>query len=176
MNNFNLKKLIEMLERTPNVVTAILANLSEDFASANEGGETWNVFDVIGHLIHGEKTDWIPRMNIILSNSADKTFPAFDRFAQFEESDGKTLSKLLSEFKDLRERNIKELLAKNLTQSDFEKKGIHPALGEVSLSELLATWMVHDLDHVSQISRILAKQYKSEVGPWVQYLKILNTN
>lgn len=173
MANFSLEKTIEILERTPEVIKTMLVGISDDWISANEGGETWTIFDVIGHLVHGEKTDWIPRAEIILSDLPDKTFPVFDRFAQFDESKGKTLSDLLSEFAELRKESIAKLKDKKLTSEDLVKKGIHPAFGEVFLSQLLSTWMVHDLDHISQISRILAKQYKEDVGPWFEYLKIL---
>lgn len=170
---FTLSKSIEILERTPDVLIAMLHNLSADWTSKNEGGETWSVFDIVGHLIHGEKTDWIPRMEIILSDKPDKTFKPFDRLAQFEESKGKSLTQLLDEFKRLRNRNIEQLRSKNLTDQNCEEKGIHPAFGEITLSQLISTWTVHDLNHIAQISRVMAKQYKAEVGPWVEYLKIL---
>lgn len=173
MTNFSLENTIEILERTPEILKTMLVGISDNLISANEGGETWTIFDVIGHLAHGEKTDWIPRAEIILSDLPDKIFPVFDRFAQFEESKDKSLNDLLSEFAELRNESIAKLKAKNLTSDDLAKKGIHPAFSEVSLSQLLATWMVHDLDHISQISRILAKQYKEDVGPWIEYLKIL---
>ncbi|MEK7723477.1 MAG: DinB family protein [Acidobacteriota bacterium] len=158
MSNFSLEKTIEILERTPIVLNSLLHGISDEWISANEGGETWTVFDVIGHLAHGEKTDWIPRMEIILSHSTDKTFPTFDRFAQFEESKGKSLNELLTEFAELREESITVLKSKNLKDVQLNLKGIHPAFGEVTLAQLLATWLVHDLDHIAQISRILAKQ------------------
>jgi uncharacterized damage-inducible protein DinB len=152
----------------------MLQNISPDWTENNEGGETWSVFDVLGHLVHGEKTDWIPRAKIILSDAPDKTFQPFDRFAQFDESKGKTLQQLLDELKMLRKKNIEILRSEKLTNENLEEKGGHPALGEVTLAQLLATWTVHDLDHISQISRIMAKQYKEAVGPWVEYLGILN--
>ena len=170
---FTLSKSIEILKRTPDVLIAMLHNLSTDWTLRNEGGETWSVFDIVGHLIEGEKTDWIPRMEIILSDKPDKTFEPFDRFAQFEESKGKSLTQLLDEFKRLRHSNIEHLRSKNLTDQNNEEKGIHPAFGEITLSQLLSTWTVHDLNHIAQISRVMAKQYKAEVGPWVEYLKIL---
>jgi uncharacterized damage-inducible protein DinB len=173
--NFTIEKSIEILERTPEVLETMLRDLSEDWTENNEGGETWSVFDVLGHLVHGEKTDWVARMEIILSDREDKRFNPFDRFAQFEDSKGKTLQELLDEFKRLRKENIKALRSKKLTGEAFGKKGIHPAFGEVTLAQLLATWTVHDLDHISQISRVMAKQYKEAVGPWVEYLRILNS-
>ncbi|MCW3089991.1 MAG: DinB family protein [Ferruginibacter sp.] len=162
---FNLSKSIEILERTPGVLIAMLHNLSDDWTSQNEGGETWSVFDIVGHLIHGEKTDWIPRMEIILSDKPTKTFEPFDRFAQFEESKGKSLAQLLDEFKTLRKHNIEQLRSKNLTKQNEQEKGIHPAFGEVTVSQLLSTWTVHDLNHIAQICRVIASQYKAEVGP-----------
>ena len=171
---FSIEKSIEILERTPDVLEAMLENMSAEWTENNEGGETWSVFDVLGHLVHGEKTDWLPRMEIILSDAPDKTFKPFDRFAQFEESKGKTLAQLLDECKELRKKNIGVLSAKNLSGKNLEEKGVHPAFGEVTLAQLLATWTVHDLDHIAQISRVMAKQYKEEVGPWIEYLRILN--
>jgi uncharacterized damage-inducible protein DinB len=171
--NFTIEKSIEILERTPNVLNTMLQNISADWTSNNEGGETWSVYDIIGHLIHGEKTDWIPRTAIILSEKPDRTFEPFDRFSQFEESEGKSLTKLLDEFKILRKKNIKYLRSKKITGKKLEEKGIHPAFGEVTLSQLLSTWVVHDLNHIAQISRVMAKQYKAAVGPWIEYLRIL---
>lgn len=171
--NFNISKSIEILERTPDVLIAMLHPISPDWTTSNEGGETWSVYDVVGHLIEGEKTDWIPRMEIILSKRKDKTFEPFNRFAQFEESKGSSLEKLLEEFKQLRKKNIELLRSKKLTDTSGQEKGIHPVFGEVTLAQLLSTWTVHDLNHISQIARVMAKQYKTEVGPWVEYLRIL---
>ena len=171
--NFDLAKSIEILERTPEVLIVMLQNIADDWTSNNEGLKTWNVYDIIGHLIEGEKTDWIPRMEIVLSDKQDKTFEPFDRFAQFEISKGKSLKELLEEFKGLRKKNLEHLRSKKLTTKDYEKKGIHPTFGEVTLSQLLSTWTVHDLNHIAQISRVMAKQYKVEVGPWIKFLKIL---
>ncbi len=172
---FSLSKSIEILERTPDILAAMLQNISTDWTSNNEGGETWSVYDVVGHLIEGEKTDWIPRMDIVLSGKADKTFEPFDRFAQFGENKGLPLAALLEEFKKLRHQNLIYLRSKNLTESQCEQTGIHPAFGEVSLSQLLATWTVHDLNHIAQISRVMAKQYKEAVGPWMEYLRVLQS-
>jgi len=171
--NFSLSKSIEILERTPDVLITMLQNISPDWTSNNEGGETWSAYDIIGHLIHGEKTDWIPRMEIILSDKQDKKFELFDRFAQFEQSKGKSLIQLLDEFKSLRQKNIELLCSKKLTDKDLAEIGIHPAFGEITLCQLLSTWTVHDLNHIAQISRVMAKQYKTDVGPWVEYLRIL---
>jgi hypothetical protein len=170
---FSLSKSIEILERTPEVLFHELQNLHPDWTSGNEGADTWSAYDVIGHLIHGDKTDWIARAEIILSDKSEKHFESFDRFAQFEESKGKSLSQLLDEFKTIRASNIERLRKLRITDADLKKTGIHPSFGEVTLAQLLATWVVHDLDHISQISRVMAKQYKEEVGPWIAYLKIL---
>jgi uncharacterized damage-inducible protein DinB len=171
---FSVEKSFEILERTPEVLQILLQNLSEEWTHQNEGNDTWSAYDVIGHLIHGELTDWIPRAEIILSNSDNKQFPPFDRFAQFDSSKGKSLHELLSEFSNLRKANLERLRSINITEDKLRMTGIHPAFGEVTLSELLATWVVHDLNHLAQISRVMAKQYKQSVGPWVQYLGVLN--
>ena len=171
--NFRLDKSIEILERTPDVLRLMLDGISAEWTNNNEGEETWSAYDVVGHLIHGEKTDWMPRAELILSDNINKNFIPFNRFAQLEESKGKTLQQLLDEFKLLREQNIAKLRSIKITEEDLQKKGIHPAFAEVTLSQLLATWVVHDLNHIAQISRVMAKQYKEAVGPWVEYLKIL---
>ncbi|WP_299214263.1 DinB family protein [uncultured Aquimarina sp.] len=171
---FELDKAILILERTPILLKGFLKELPSEWIYKNEGGKTWSPFDVMGHLIHGEKTDWIVRTEIILSDVPDKTFEPFDRFAQFENSKGKTLSALLIEFETLRNSNLMLLKSKNLSSGDLNRKGMHPELGEVKLSQLLAAWVVHDLGHIAQIVRVIAKQYKDEVGPWPQYLTILN--
>lgn len=171
--NFTLEKSLEILERTPDVLITMLEDISTDWTLVNEGGDSWSAYDILGHLIHGEKTDWIPRAEIILSNNTDKTFTPFDRLAQVEDSKGKSLSQLLTEFKTLREINIEYLRSKKITDKNLEEKGIHPAFGEVTLSQLLSTWVVHDLNHIAQISRVMAKQYKAAVGPWIEYLRIL---
>jgi len=171
--NFTVDKSLEILERTPQVLITMLQNISSDWTSVNEGGDTWSVYDIIGHLIHGEKTDWMPRTAIILSENSDKAFTPFDRFAQFENSKGKSLNQLLNEFKLLRESNVEHLRSKNITAKNLEQTGIHPAFGEVTLSQLLATWVAHDLNHIAQICRVMAKQYKTAVGPWTAYLRIL---
>lgn len=171
---FNLSSATEVLERTPQVVISLLRGIGTDWIRNNEGDETWSPYDVIGHLIHGEKTDWIVRMEIILSESTERTFAPFDRFAQFEASQGKTIDQLLEEFKLLREQNLTILKSKNLTPGDLIKTGIHPTFGDVTLEQLLATWVVHDLGHIAQISRVMARQYRSEVGPWREFLPILD--
>ncbi len=172
--DFELSKAIALLERTPAVMDTWLRDLPDDWTTATEGGDTWSPYDVIGHLIHGEHTDWMARMNIILSDGGNKTFEPYDRFAQFTESKGKTLAQLLDEFKTLRANNISFLKSKAFFAADFNKKGIHPKFGEVTLSQLLAAWVVHDMDHIYQVSRVMAKQYTGAVGPWKEYMRIIN--
>lgn len=170
---FNMDKSIQILERTPHVLENLLRNISPEWAMNNEGHDTFSPYDVIGHLIHGEKTDWIPRMEIILSDRSDETFEPYDRFAQLHNSKGKSLNQLLAEFKTLRQDNIELLKSKKLSDEDLNKTAIHPAFGRITLQQLLAAWTVHDLGHIAQISRVMAKQYKEEAGPWIEYLPIL---
>ncbi|HMQ69613.1 MAG TPA: DinB family protein [Ignavibacteria bacterium] len=172
---FDLTNSIQILERTPVVLLSLLSDLPEELAMANEGKDTWSPYDITGHLIHGEKTDWIERLKIILSGSSDKSFSPFDRLAQFSESKNKSLNDLLSEFKILRHDNVKFLKELDLKEVDFHKEGIHPDFGTVTLSQLLSTWAVHDLDHLAQISRVMAYQYKDCTGPWKKYLGILDS-
>ncbi|NNM23749.1 MAG: DinB family protein [Flavobacteriaceae bacterium] len=171
---FNLDKAISVLDRTPLVLRELLHGLSSEWTHQNEGGDSWSAYDIIGHLVHGEKTDWMPRLEIVLSEGAPKTFEPYDRFAQFEMSKGKSLENLLDEFESLRKANLEHLRSKNLTQGDLQREGIHPELGPVKLNEMLSAWVVHDLGHIAQVSRVMAKQYKDEVGPWPKYLTILN--
>ncbi len=170
----DINKSIEILERTPVVIEEMLKGLSPDWVMNNEGPDTWSPYDVVGHLIHGEKTDWIPRLEIILSDKGDKKFEPFDRFAQFKNSEGKSLQALIDEFKEERKQGLITLKSKRLSESDLNKTGIHPAFGVVTLRQLLSTWVVHDLNHIAQIARVMAKQYKQETGPWQAYLPILN--
>jgi hypothetical protein len=171
---FETNKSLQILEKTPSVLKALLENIDEDWVMNNEGPETFSPYDVVGHLIHGEKTDWIPRAKIILEHGVSRPFEPYDRFAQFEESKGKTLKQLLDKFELLRKQNIQWLQSLNVSNKDFEKKGMHPSLGEVSLKNLLSTWVVHDLTHIAQITRVMAKQYKEEMGPWQEFFRILN--
>ncbi len=170
---YSIEKAIPVLRNTPGVLAAMTLHLAGEWLFTNEGGETWSVFDVLGHLVHGEKTNWIQRLDYILEGQ-QRPFETFDRFAQFEESKGKTIDQLLTAFRQLREHNIALLLHKGITAEHYELIGHHPVFGAVKLSELLATWVAHDLDHIAQIARVMAKQYKEAVGPWQAYLKIVN--
>lgn len=168
-----LNETIALLTRTPIALNALLRDLPESWTLRNEGENTWTVFDVIGHLVHGERTDWIPRVKRILEFGETKAFEPFDRFAQSRDSQGKSLGELLDEFARLRSENIGQLRSLNLKPEDFAKRGLHPSLGSVTLSELLATWADHDLTHLHQISRIMAHQYRDKVGPWSRFLGVL---
>ena len=169
-----LDKSKEILERTPDVLKTMLTGLSKEWIYTNEGENTWSPYDIVGHLIFGEKTDWIVRIKIILSESENKDFEPFDRFAQLKGKQEKPIRELLIEFKNLRLKNLKELNSLSIGKKDLNRTGIHPEFGEVTLKQLISAWAVHDLGHVAQISRVMAKQYKSEVGPWTNYLGILN--
>ncbi|MCB0520845.1 MAG: DinB family protein [Lewinellaceae bacterium] len=170
---FDLQQTMEILERTPKVLSEMLKGLSDAWTTQHEGPGSWSPYDVIGHLIHGEKTDWIPRMDIMMNHGTAIPFVPFDRFAQFKESEGKTLDLLLEEFTRLRQDNLRILKNTQLDQVALGRKGTHPALGEVTLQQLLATWAAHDLGHIVQIARVMAKQYREEVGPWKAYLSVL---
>lgn len=170
---YNLNQACEILQQTPRTLKSFLEHLSDKWIFCDEGNNTWSAFDIVGHLIHGEKTDWIIRLNVILDSSENKMFKPFDRFAQFQLSKEKTLIEMLNEFETLRNKNINTLKALHLTENQLNLKGIHPELGEVTLSQLLATWVVHDLGHIAQISRVMSKQYITEVGPWAEYLPVL---
>ena len=169
-----LSHSIVLLTRTPATLNALLRDLPEPWTAANEGENTWSVFDVVGHLIHGERTDWMPRAKRILEFGESKPFDPFDRFAQNRESQGKSLPQLLDEFATLRTQNLMELRSLNLQSQDFQRRGRHPSLGTVTLSELLATWAAHDLTHLHQISRIMAYQYREAVGPWHKFLGVMH--
>jgi hypothetical protein len=171
---FVIEEAIAILARTPPTVDALLRGLPASWTQAHEGGETWSPFDVMGHLIHGELVDWIPRAKIILTDGDARAFDRFDRLAQFTASAGRTMPDLLDAFARLREANLRELRSLNLTDADLDRLGRHPELGVVTLRQLLATWVTHDLDHIMQISRVLARQYADEVGPWRAYLRIIS--
>lgn len=163
-----------MLERTPAVVRALLSDLSRDWTHANEGPDTWSPFDVVGHLIDGDETEWMDRARIILAQGDDRRFPPFDRFRHLRLNEGKTLGTLLDRFTELRGKNLQELKALQLTPDHLRLTGEHPEFGTVTLAQLLATWVAHDLGHVAQISRVMAKQYRDALGPWEAYLPVLH--
>ena len=169
----NLQHTISLLTRTPAALNVLLRDLPETWTFRNEGENTWSAFDVVGHLIHGERTDWMPRARMVLQFGENRTFEPFDRRGQVRESQDKALGQLLDEFARLRSENLAELRALNLRQEHLELRGRHPALGVVTLSQLLATWAAHDLTHLHQISRVMAHQYREAVGPWNQYLGVL---
>ena len=171
--NFEMLRSIEVLSATPPTVRALLGNLSDEWVLSDKAGdeseiqnEVWQPYDIVGHLIHAELTDWIPRARIILAQGADPTFAPFDRFAQFENSKGKAPAQLLDEFERLRSENIDVLRGWKLTNEQLDLEGLHPELGRVRLRQLLATWVVHDLNHIRQIATVMAKRYEKEVGVW----------
>lgn len=171
--NHDLAATISLLSHTPAALNALLRDLPESWTHQNEGDKTWNAFDVVGHLIHGERTDWMPRARMILEYGDTRSFVPFDRFAQERDSEGKSLPQLLDEFAGLRAENVGDLRALNLQPEDFNRRGRHPALGIVTLSQLLATWAAHDLTHLHQLSRIMAHQYRDAVGPWSAFLGVM---
>jgi len=169
---FELKKALEILERTPRVVRAMLDGVSDKWTSG--GSETdWSPFDIVGHLIHGELTDWIPRAEIILAQGENRRFVPFDRLAQFELSKGKTLAVLLDEFEETRRDSLQALRKWDLSDGQLQLKGVHPEFGDVSLAELIAAWVTHDLSHISQMAVFMARKYTDAVGPWREYMSIL---
>jgi uncharacterized damage-inducible protein DinB len=170
---FSLEGATPILRSTPGVLRSWLTDLPEPWSSSNEGPDSWSPFDIVGHLIHGERTDWIPRIELLLQHGENRAFTPFDRFAQFQESRGKSLPELLDTFAELRGSNVERLTSLQLTSEDFERRGRHPELGQVTLGQLIATWVVHDLNHIGQIARVMSRQYRSEVGPWIEYLPVL---
>jgi hypothetical protein len=173
LTEFNLDETIAVLTRTPATLDALLRGLPASWVRSNEGKDTWSAFDIVGHLIVGERTDWMTRARAILENGEARPFDPFDRFAQSRESQDKSLEQLLDDFARLRKENLAALLALNLQPEDLSRRGRHPALGVVTLQQLLATWAVHDLTHIHQISRVMACQYRDAVGPWSAYLGVL---
>ena len=171
---FQLDQAKDILRRTPATLNALLTDLPNDWVLSNEGPETWSPYDVVGHLIEGEETDWIPRARIILEQGEARPFDKFDRIAMFEKSKGKSLLELLAEFEKLRGESLRQLDEMKLTPELLQKQGTHPALGVVTLSQLLSAWVVHDLGHIRQIVRVMAKQYRDAIGPWTEYLTIVN--
>lgn len=170
---FALDDSIALLRRTPEVVRELLEGVSDEWARGNEGKETFSAFDVVGHLIDGEETDWMTRARIILSDDVAKEFVPYDRFRHYERNKGRALDSLLDEFARLREENLAELRRWNLGERDLDRTGVHPSFGDVTLRQLLASWVVHDLGHIAQIARVMAKQYHDEVGPWVSFMPVL---
>ena len=171
---FLLPNAIAVLERTPVTLRALLGGLPDAWTSPNEGPETFSAFDNLGHLVHGERADWIVRARIVLEQGAQRRFAPYDRFAQVSESAGKSVADLLDEFESLRTHNLDTLRAWHLDEQMLSLEGEHPAFGTVTLRQLLSTWAVHDLGHIAQTSRVMAKQYRDAVGPWRAYLPILD--
>jgi hypothetical protein len=171
--DFDLTSGISVLERTPHTLRAMLGGLPSPWTDATEGPETWSPYDIVGHLIHGERTDWIARARLILEQGPDRRFEPYDRFAQSRESQGKSLAHLLDEFARLRADNLATLTGWRLTDAELSLEGEHPAFGAVTLRQLLATWVAHDLSHIAQIARVMAKQYRDAIGPWRAYLPIM---
>jgi uncharacterized damage-inducible protein DinB len=172
--DFDLSHGRAVLERTPAVLRALLSGLPEAWTHQNEGPDTWSPFDVVGHLIDGEETDWVTRARLILGEDPDRRFAPFDRFRHLRTNPGKPLDGLLDRFADLRARNLRDLDALNLTPDQLKRTGEHPAFGTVTLAQLLATWVAHDLGHIAQITRVMARQYREAVGPWAEYLPVLH--
>ena len=169
----SVDEAVAVLGRTPATLNVLLRNLPDIWIRSNEGKDTWSAFDIVGHLIVGERTDWMARMRTILENGEARPFDPFDRFAQLKETQGKSMEQLLDDFARLRAENVVALQVLNLQQDDLARRGRHPALGLVTLSELLATWVAHDLTHLHQLSRVMAHQYREAVGPWSVYLGVL---
>lgn len=170
---FDLNEVIHSLRKTPKVLRLVLQDLPEHLIYGNEGPDTWSPFDIVGHLIHGEKTDWMVRCRLILKPDGPHRFEPFDRFAQFEDSQGKRLDDLLDEFEQLRAQNLEDLKALSPSGDQLALSGVHPEFGIVTLKELLFTWVTHDYSHLTQVSRVLAKQYRNDVGPWKAYMRVL---
>jgi hypothetical protein len=170
---YNISQAIQVLEKTPMVLNAQLKGLDDDWLMSNEGDETFSPFDVVGHMLHGEYTDWTARIKRILDDGDTKPFDSFDRFAMYDESKGKTIDQLLVEFELKRKENLQWFQSLELDEADLEKQGMHPALGIVTLRQLLSTWVIHDLTHIAQINRVMAKQLKEEAGPWQAYFRVL---
>jgi hypothetical protein len=173
LTEFGLAEAIAVLARAPAALDALLRGLPDTWVRRNEGTDTWSAFDIVGHLIFADRTDWMPRARRILENGEARSFDPFDRFAQLKENQGKSLEQLLDDFARVRRENLAALQALNLQREDFARRGKHPALGVVTLSELLATWAVHDLNHMHQLCRVMAHQYRDAVGPWSAYLGVL---
>ena len=169
-----LEEAIPVLRQTPTTLRSLLVGLPNRWVESSGDPSNWHPYDVVGHLVHGERTDWIPRARIILDKGESQAFDPFDRVAMFDESGGKSLGDLLDEFELLREKNLATLESWQLSEEDLHRKGTHPELGPVTLGQLLATWTTHDLNHIFQISRVMARKYTDEVGPWIEYLGVLS--
>jgi hypothetical protein len=172
--DFDLPTGIAVLERTPRVLRALLAGLPPAWTDATEGPETWSPYVILGHLVHGERTDWIPRARLILAQGPQRRFPPFDRFAQLRESQDRPLAELLDEFERLRAESLATLAGWRLDDARLALEGEHPEFGPVTLRQLLATWVAHDLGHLAQTARAMAKQYREAVGPWRAYLPVMD--
>jgi hypothetical protein len=170
---FDLDQAMAVLERTPRLLTAWLSGLPQEWTSCTEGEGSWSAYDILGHLIHGERTDWLPRLRIILQYGAARAFDPFDRTTMFTVSQGKSMDELLMEFTAMRASNLEALGALEIQPEQFNLPGLHPALGSVTLSQLLATWTAHDLSHIHQIARVMTRQYRDAVGPWREYISLL---
>jgi hypothetical protein len=165
---------LALLERTPSAFNALLRDLPDAWTRRNEGEKTWSAFDIVGHLVHCERADWMPRVRSILASTEPQPFPPFDRWGHVRAVEGKSMAQVLDELAELRAANLAELRLKNLTERDLSRRGIHPGLGPVTLSELLATWSAHDLNHLHQMARVMAVQYRDPVGPFRQYLGVMH--
>jgi DinB family protein len=170
---FDLEQAVEVLARTPGTLRALLQNVGAELARGTEGPDTFSPFDNIGHLIDGEETDWMPRARIILAQGANRRFEPYDRFRHRSRNAGRTLESLLDELTRLRDENLRVLESWHITHAQLDLPGEHPRLGAVTLRQLLAAWVVHDLGHIAQVARVMAKQYRADVGPWVPYLPVL---
>ena len=173
--DFEFEEALAVLQRTPSVLRALLLDLPEPWIQANEGPDTWSPFDVVGHLIHGERTDWMPRVEHILQHGDTVTLPVFDREAMFAASKDKSLDELLDTFAELRVESLARLAVLGLTSADLDRHGRHPEFGLITMRQHLSTWVAHDLGHVSQVVRAMARRYTKAVGPWRAYLSILRT-
>jgi hypothetical protein len=171
---FQLSLATQVLARTPDTLRTMLGGLSDEWTRATEGPETWSPYDIMGHLVHGERTDWMPRARLVLAQGPDRRFAPFDRFAQFHESEGKSLHDLLDEFALLRAESLVALAGLRIGDEQLALTGEHPVFGSVTLRQLLSTWVAHDLGHIAQVARVMAKQYREAVGPWRAYLPVLD--
>jgi hypothetical protein len=171
---FELTSGLDVLARTPQALRVMLDGALPEWLDATEGPDTWSPYIILGHLIHGERADWVVRAAIIRAQGANRTFEPYDRFAQFTESAGKSAAELLDEFAEVRRANLETITHWELTDAELALTGEHPAFGTVSLRQLLATWVVHDLGHIAQIARVMAKQYRDAIGPWRAYLPIVD--